>query len=196
MSITRIIFLAACLCSSSVAFAQELIYDAFFRGDKVGYLKVSQQQQGSRTTVKSETVLHISMVLSVDLRVTFESIFEGGNLIQSVTESYRDGELSEQNKGFRSGAHYHVDKDGHRLTVNSPRIEYSVTNIHWIEPKNITQVYSERWGEFLPMEKLADGGYGLHLPSGEVNYYRYSGNIATYLKVNHGWFSMEFKLRP
>ncbi len=174
--------------------AQELTYDALFRGDKVGYMKVSRQVSGGKVILVSETHLNVSFLLSVKLDMTFRSVFEEGKLVESLAESYRDGSLNGRSKGWRQGEAYHVDRDGQRLIVHQP-IHHCVTSIHFAEPRNLGHVYSERWGEFLKMEKLPDGRYGLHLPSGEVNYYRYQNNQLTHLVVNHGWFAMEFVLR-
>lgn len=187
--------LAFSLTFSSVLVAQDLYYDAFFRGDRVGYMKVSQSNEGEKTIARSETKLTVSMLLSVDLLVQFETEFRNGNMVKSNATSYRDGELNGQSIGWRSGVSYIVNQDGERKTVVAPSIDRCVTTIHWMKPEGQSQIYSERWGQFLKVTKESDGRYGLHLPNGDVNYYRYSGNVATSLEVNHGWFSMEFKLR-
>lgn len=135
------------------------------------------------------------MFLSVEILMTFEIEFINGTMVRSLTKSYRDGELDGTSTGHREGTNYIVDQDGTRKTVNSPEIPYCVTNIHFYKPDGVSHVYSERWGEFLKFEKEADGRYGLHLPNGNVNYYRYSGNVVSLLEVNYGWFSMEFRLR-
>lgn len=183
------------LLSGKGVIAQTLYYDAFFRGEKVGHMKVVEKKNGNSSITTSETHLTVSMVLSVEILMTFEIEFSNGTMVRSLTESYRDGELDGKSSGYRQGAHYIVDQDGNRKTVNSPQIPYCVTNIHFRKPQGVNQIYSERWGEFLKFERESDGRYGLHLPNGNVNYYRYSGDVVTHLEVNYGWFSMEFRLR-
>lgn len=174
---------------------QTLHYDAFFRGEKVGYMKVVEQKNGNTSITKSETHLKVSMVWSVEILMTFEIEFTNGTMVRSLTKSYKDGELDGTSNGYRQGARYIVNQDGTEKTVNSPEIPYCVTNIHFYKPHGVSHVYSERWGEFLKFEKESDGRYGLHLPNGNVNYYTYSGNVVRELEVNYGWFSMEFRLR-
>lgn len=176
-------------------FGQTLHYDAFFRGEKVGYMKVVENKNGNTSITTSETHLKVSMVLSVEILMTFEIEFTNGTMVRSLTKSYRDGELNGTSNGYRQGPSYIVHQDGTRKTVNSPQIPYCVTNIHFYKPHGVSHVYSERWGEFLKFEKENDGRYGLHLPNGNINYYRYSGDVVSLLEVNYGWFSMEFRLR-
>lgn len=158
-------------------------------------MKVAEEKNGNTSITTSETHLKVSMVLSVEILMTFEIEFANGTMVRSLTKSYRDGELDGTSNGYRQGASYIVDQDGTRKSVNSPQIPYCVTNIHFYQPRGVSHVYSERWGEFLKFEKESDGRYGLHLPNGNVNYYRYSGDVVSLLEVNYGWFSMEFRLR-
>lgn len=187
--------LAFSLTFSSGLVGQNMYYDAYFRGDRVGYMKVSQSREDEKTIARSETKLTVSMVLSVDLLVQFETEFRNGNMVKSKAISYKDGELNGESIGYRSGVSYIVNQDGERKTVVAPSIDRSVTTIHWKKPVGQSKIYSERWGEFLDFTIESDGRYGLHLPNGDVNYYRYSGDVVTSFEVNHGWFSMEFKLR-
>lgn len=194
---TKIVLSAlALLCTTEMrVVAQEYYYDAYFRGDKVGYMKVVKQQEGAITTIHSETNLEVSLVMNVTFFMIFDSEFDQGNLRRSLAKSYRDGDLEGKSTGSRSGDRYIVDQDGERKMVHAPEIVHTVINIHYGRPSGTNQVFSERWGEFLLFEQERDGRYGLHLPNGNVNYYTYSGNVVRELEVNYGWFSMEFRLR-
>lgn len=181
-------------CMSSIH-AQDLYYDAYFRGDRVGFMKLSRSMEGETMIVRSETRMTVSMLLSVDLQIQFETEFRNGNMVKSHTSSYRDGTLNGQSIGWRSGVSYIVNQDGERKTVVAPLIDRSVITTHFTKPDGIEEVFSERWGQFLSVSKEPDGRYALHLPNGNVNYYQYSGNLVTSLEVNYGWLSVEFKLR-
>lgn len=175
--------------------AQDLIYDAFFRGNKIGYMEVTQEMRDQQMIAKSVTVLEVTLLFKIKIDIRYESVFVAGNLTRSVAETYRDGELASRTNGYRAGNAYKMERDGEEWSVNAPQIRHSVNNMYWVDPRLMREVYSERWGTFLKVEKQEDNRIALTLPSGDVNYYQYQNNIATFIEVNHGWVSVDFKLR-
>ena len=173
---------------------QVLIYDAMFYGEKVGTMTVNRHVSGNQSEIRAETHLAIRALVQTDLKVIYHSVFQDGKLLHSSTENQRDGRVIANSKGWQEGGNYHFTRDGQRRSYSQP-IVHSATSMFFLEPRGVSQVFSERIGEYVPLERQSDGRYALKLPSGDINYYTYRNNQLTEIEINYGWFSMTYVLR-
>lgn len=73
-------------------------------------------------------------------------------------------------------------------------IHYTIAYMYFKEPKNISKVYSERYLEYLPIEKMEDKRYKVTLPNGTKNYFIYDENgLTKEVEVNHTLAKFYFK---
>ncbi|NNC95376.1 MAG: hypothetical protein HKN92_07415 [Chitinophagales bacterium] len=76
---------------------------------------------------------------------------------------------------------------------DTSRIRYTIGYMYFKEPTHINKVYSERYLEYLPIEKVEEHRYKIILPNGTKNYFKYVNGIAVEVEVNHTLAKFYFK---
>lgn len=193
-------YLSALLLTHAVflfsSYAQELVYDAIRNGEKVGYLKVSRDCAGEKCDYNLENHVEVSLIWDFTFETNYQGKYQGPYLVQAFAEQFRDGKMKES-------AHLSWETDNYKFVrKNKPckltceKVQYSSITMYHHEPQvHHKQVFSERFGEYLPLVKKGPHVYELDVPGGTVNEFTYQNGICTKLKVKHTFGSIDFLLR-
>lgn len=176
-----------------ISSAQQLNYEVFKGNKQIGEMVVKRQKTGDKEVYSSDSQMKVSFIVSVDLRFVYNATFQNGLIQKSTTQNFRNGDLHDESIGKRVGASYQVEREGETFTVDSP-IDYCILTTYYKEPIGRTEIYSERWGAFIPVKKIDKNKYELSLPNGNENYMTYSNGICTEMEVNHMLATIKFKL--
>ena len=95
----------------------------------------------------------------------------------------------------KDDAGYHISLLNDPQKVITKPITYSMVSLYFKEPKGVDMVYSERYGEFLDIDKLEDHRYRLYLPDGREIVYNYENGNCVEIEVDHSLTTLYFKLR-
>lgn len=174
---------------------QQLIYEVYRGKSPIGEMEVNRYQEGLYQIYESDSRMTVQFLMAFDLRFTYESRFKDGNLHFSETVNQRDGKIMDSSKGERIGEKFHTNVDGKEESVHAPHIDYTVVSSYFFEPVGKEKVFSERWGNFIPIKPAGEHRYAMHLPNGDINYLTYKNGICDKIEVNHILGSIKFVLK-
>ena len=180
-------FLAShCLC-------QQLDYSIIWHGDSIGYIKVSRTLTDSSEYHKFESESKFRVILSFTTGYISEVFFEDGALVKSQVLDTFDGDVRGSALVEWTENKYLMIIDGEEMTWETPVLA-TVGSLYYAEPEGLTQVFSERFGRYLKIEKESEGKYRLTKPDDRTNLYQYENGICTKVEVNNSLASFSFHL--
>ncbi len=184
------------LALSHPASPQGKVYDILLNGMQIGELKVY-----TTTTNTGETHYRAD----ADASVWF---FGRKNITTLISSVYKDKlmetasfheKLNEKTQNLsltnRDGNGYQVRLNEEKVTLPARRITYSTAILYHREPKNITELFSERFGKFCPIKPVGVGKYELTMPDGKQNLYTYVNGVCEEVEVHTNLYRFRFKLR-
>lgn len=191
------LLLAVTLLLVFYAVSQERILQYIVkRGDnRLGNLVVQENKQGHQITYKLQSLIETGFPFTVSVKAQEEAVYKNGVLTYSrFYQKVNDNE--------RVNTEIHMDGKGYRIiskTTTKPLDKYPITYnmicLYTVEPLHHKHIFSDRFGEFLPVKTLGLHHYKITFPDGNYNEYYYKGGLCTRVKLNTTWFSAEMELK-
>ena len=187
--------LLSILMPTDEAVGQQLRYDVV-KGDKViGQLYSNRRRDADEVYYLMESSVTFRVIFEIQIDYFLECSFQDGKLVKSVTRNLVNDDVRNQSQVQRSGNQYEIVCDDNTWMLNHPGIEHNMASIYYEEPRQVTKVFSERYGEFLSLRNLRTGLYEMTLPDGQVNLYKYEEGVCTEVTVQNRLATVYFRLR-
>ncbi|HEY9261865.1 DUF6134 family protein [Chitinophaga sp.] len=165
--------------------AQTNTFEVRIANHAVGTIEANRKTNGPAKSIIIKT--RIQMMLA---KVNSDIINEYSNNILSTSKSSRISGKSGEDKNtttVRNGKEYTIIVNGEKSVINNAEIEECVADLYFAEPKQVTRVFSETLGRFLPLKSIGGGMYELLLPEGKKNVFKYENGTLVLVEVNHSF---------
>ena len=167
-----------------------------YKGHKeIGVLTINKKNISDEEHFRIESDATFRVVFEFSTQFTMDAVFKAGKLKSSYTKNIlNDSERESTLIELENGRYKRVidGEDLDYLEIKHP--EYSMAHLYYKEPKNMSEVFSERFGEFLSIKEINPSEYELTLPDGRTNIYTYKNGRCSEVKVNHMLATLYFKL--
>lgn len=180
------------------AMSQTSFYDVIVAGRNVGFLKVFNYEP--KNDLELQRIESNFKFLFYSGKYSIQSSYSQGKLVNSVASHHVNGDLKEktQTKSAVSPL-YQVLFSGEDAPKNDKKdinypISRTITSLYYKEPINITEVYSERYGQMCSVKKLSEGNYGVNLPDGKQGIYTYKNGQCKEVKTDLAGFKLRIVL--
>jgi len=181
------------------AHGQIILYDILLAGRDVGELKISPAQAGGG----SESLRVEGGINTVFYDVVYvgENYFEKGILKTSMSSQEVNGKLKEKTKTIKNQNSYQVIyADARSVPKDNPPlihpINHTVTSLYYREPLEMTQIYSERFGQMCVVKKVSPGTYEVVMPDGKKTLFSYLNGQCHEVRSEIVGISLVFRIRP
>ncbi len=182
------------LVTAGQSFAQNVRYNVVKGSKTIGYMDVNKTQRGNTVQFDIKNEVEFTILFSFTSLYWLSETFHNGILQRGDSYNKFNGSQQKTTSIKRDGIKYYVSEDGVQSYITDKDITYTVSNLYFTEPVNITSVFSQWFGKFLTMEKVGDHLYELTSPDG-VNTYRYKDGICTEVKVSRDFATFYFKIQ-
>lgn len=178
------IFTALLVFISSWLYAQTHNYEIRFANHVIGNVNAHSKVNGTAKSISIQSDVDMKMLTKFHLDISCE--FENNIMTHSrviKTSAKNNGE----NKAItiqREGKHYSITQNGEKSMLNNTEIVHSVSELYFMEPHQITRIFSETLGAFMPIKALGNGLYELILPEGKKNVYKYEKGVLVQVEVS------------
>ena len=165
------------------AHAQTNTFEVRIANHAVGTIEANRKVNGAAKTIIIKT--RIQVMLS---KINSDILNEYNNNILTTAKSSRISGKSGEDKRtttLRNGKEYTITVNGEKSVINNAEIEECVADLYFAEPKQVTRVFSETLGRFLPLKSIGGGMYELILPEGKKNVFKYENGTLVLVEVNH-----------
>lgn len=163
--------------------AQTNTFEVRIANHAVGTIEANRKTNGPVKSIIIKT--RIQVMLS---KINSDIANEYSNNVLSSSKSSRISGKNGEDKNtttIRNGKEYTITVNGEKSVINNAEIEECVADLYFAEPKQITRVFSETLGKFLPLKSIGGGMYELILPEGKKNVFKYENGTLVLVEVNH-----------
>lgn len=167
---------------------QERMYDVIRKGDKVGTLKATVSNTPLGQFFYIESKVKVWVVINIKINYNQSNLFKDGLLQRAAMIRTVNGSTKVSNNILLSPRGYVCMKmDGDTVMVKD-EIRHTIAKLYFIEPLNISRVYSENFLSFLAIKSTGPHTYELTLADGKKNYYTYINGQCTRVQAetDHG----------
>ena len=178
------ILIALFVFTSSWSHAQVHNYEIRFANHVVGNVNAHSKQTGTVKSISIQSDVDMKMLAKFHLDITCE--FENNLMTHSrvIKTTARNNGESNAITIKREGKNYTILQDGEKSVLNNTEILHSVSELYFMEPHQITKIFSETLGAFMPLKGLGNGLYELDLPEGKKNVYKYEKGVLIQVEVS------------
>jgi hypothetical protein len=174
---------------------QLLSYNVVYKGNIIGDMQVSQNKSDGKVNLKMVSNVQMHLLFGIKMSSQEESSFENGKLIYSSVYRQVNGKEKANKQTRAVGNNYQTSSEGIVDRLSDGAIEYNIHSLYFHEPVNLQKVYSDNYQQLLPIKKINEHSYKIHLPDGNCNYYFYKNGICNRVNVNTSMVSVEMLLK-
>jgi hypothetical protein len=192
----KAITLLALLCFSGGLMAQEQIvkYNVLHSGKIVGHMDLYQKRTGDDLYLKMISEVKMRFIMSIEVNINEESVFQNGRLISSRVCRRVNGKEKANRQTKSAGDNYQTLAEGKSGLVNQKQISNNLMLLYCHEPDNNTQIYSDNFQQFLQVKQVSQHVYRIDLPDGNYNFYSYTNGICSKVDIHHSLYSIQIQL--
>lgn len=153
--------------------AQQILrFEIYSLGSKTGTLTAKKEIKNNLEYYIIESQAYANLVVSqVDVKTILKSTYKDGMLLSSFAKNEKNGEIEQYADTQWKEPEYYITSHTGKNTIKE-KILMSVASLYFMEPKNHERIYSEVWGQFLPLT-VKENSYTLQLPNGRTTTFIY-----------------------
>lgn len=176
--------------------AQEirLNYSINRHGKAIGSLRFKQTKSGTNTAYVIESDVKVSMIVSIHVQAKEQSVYESEVLKSSSLYRQVNGSEKTNKQIKNNGTGLTVTEDGEEVILKNYVVKYNTHCLYIIEPTYYLNVFSDKYQQFIPIQKISDHHYKLNFPDGNSNEYIYENGSCKLIKVRTSLFDADFVL--
>ncbi len=175
--------------------AQKYVYDVVWKGDVVGVLHVVAQDSADCNIFSIDSEVNIWFFGNKNIVGMYRSVYQNGELARANTSNYRNGALK-QCSSLNTSIDRFAYVDGKRSDEELPLpIVNSVASLYHVEPKGISGIFSERFGQLLSIHSPEPNTYIIKKPDGKHTHYYFEDGVCQKVVVDNFLTSFSFILK-
>ena len=171
--------------------SQEVQFDIVWKGKNVGNIKAIKSSAKETTEYTITADAKINILLSYNIENYTYCKLEKRKLTKSIATYKVNGKLKE-NTDIAEGDDAYICNTCKKPNLAYASIGYTTSMMYFIEPAKSGSVFSERFGEYATLTKVADHEFNLELPDGKINNYYYEDGKLVKIHINRALYSMDF----
>lgn len=180
------------LLSNAIS-AQNLRYSIRLGNEKMGEMKASKTGS-TKSKYHLESRIKVEKMISIDFFYQIDASFEKNILQVSNAIETANGKEHTKSETKKNGNTYTVSTTKEKKILANKGITYNLCKLYFEEPKEISSVWSDTFGEMLTIKKAGDQRYELVLPNGKSSFYTYYKGICTLVETEITFGKISFTL--
>lgn len=182
-------------CVSLSAQEKKLSYNIKRGGSVIGNMQLYKKDSGAITSMRLESSVKTSMLVSIKIASREDALFENGILSYSYLYRKVNDDVKLRKTHRKYGNRYVVSqKTGKTDTVHIYPVRYNVLCLYFAEPVNLKELYSDNYQKMLQITKIGQHQYKIRLPDGNYQNYFYQDGVCHKIVVNSTFFTITMEL--
>lgn len=184
------------ICFSGGLLAQEqtVKYNVLHSGKIVGHMDLYQKRNGDDLYLKMISEVKMRFIMSINVNINEESVFENGKLISSHVCRNVNGKEKANRQTKVAGDAYQTLAEGKSGRVDQKQISTNLMLLYCHEPADKAQIYSDNFQQFLQVKQVSQHVYRIDLPDGNYNFYSYTNGVCSKVDIHHSFYTIQIQL--
>jgi len=182
-------------CPSLSAQEKKLSYNIKRNGSVIGNMQLYKKDSGTITSMRLESAVKTSMLISIRIASREDALFENGILSYSYLYRKVNDDVKLRKTHRKYGNQYVVSqKTGKTDTVRIYPVRYNILCLYFEEPVNLRELYSDNYQRMLQITKIGQHQYKIKLPDGNYQNYYYQNGVCHKIVVDSSFFTITMEL--
>ncbi|SDE77546.1 hypothetical protein SAMN05216464_109144 [Mucilaginibacter pineti] len=196
LPLKKAVTLLAFICFSAGVMAQEqtVKYNVLHSGKIVGHMNLYQKRNGDNLYLKMISEVKMRFIMSINVNINEESVFENGKLISSHVCRNVNGKEKANRQTKAEGDAYQTLAEGKSGRLDKKQINANLMLLYCHEPADNAQIYSDNFQQFLQVKQVSPHVYRVNLPDGNYNFYSYNNGICSMVDIHHSLYTIQIQL--
>lgn len=153
--------------------AQSFSYQIKAMGVKAGTLEVSKKSVNGTDQYVLESHSSVDYLLGkIKVDHVTRCTYKDGVLQNSYVRNDKNDKVEYYSSISYDGTTYNITNEKGKKTMSEP-VVFAICHIFFSEPVGKTEVFSDRFGEYVPLRKKGDHAYEITFPDGDKFVYYY-----------------------
>jgi len=190
----KLIFLLPFVLLKSDSQTHSLKYVLIVNNKNIGHVFASQIKEANYIYYKIQSRAKVDIFISFMNDFVMNTTYKDGAMTESFTERRVNEAITDYCKIHFENNIYHIDYKKQKKYLKDYKLQYTVACLYFIEPKGLKTVFSESYGQFLPIKEVSPKRYELTLPTGQKNFYTFNDGICAEADIYNAFTKVSFKL--
>jgi hypothetical protein len=166
-------------------------YKILLNGGEIGAMNIHKSSTSDKTEFSLESKAKKRFVISFEIYEKHNETFQ--NNIMTTASMYRqvNGKTKINSQMNFTGTNYQIASGGKTTSISVKPVSWSLLNLYFAEPVNITEAFSDSFQQMLKIESIGNHTYKISLPDGNSNYFYYINGVCTKEVINHSFYKVE-----
>lgn len=192
----RPILTISLLLVALISIKGQILHYEVVKGSKpLGMMKAQRYWEGNKEFYHIQSDVEFKLLFSFNVEYEQEEVFVNDTLIQGKGYNKLNGSIQKETKLKKDQSNYHLAFDGIDNRLHEKAIMQSMSQIHFREPEDGDNYFSQHFGQFVTFKKIGDHRYLMVSPDGE-NEYTYENGYCTEIKVVRDYATFYFVMKP
>lgn len=164
-------------------------------GNSIGVVTIEKNCAGNKTELSLESKTKKRFIVSIEMYELHKEIFRNNTMTAASVLRQVNGKTKIAMQMNFNGENCIILSEGKTRLLCLKPVVWSVLNLYFTEPVNITEVFSDSYRQMLRIVRTGDHIYKIIQPDGNSNYFYYSNGICQKEIVHHDFYTVEFVLK-
>ena len=195
MRLLSMIIVLVLIASNLGAQDRKLTYNVVRNGNVIGTLDLVESISNNSIHFLLSSDVKTRFIFTFTVKAREESIYKDGIMIYSSVYRNSNGKIKINKQTRFEGGIYQVSNKGETSQMKIDPIHYNFHGLYLFEPKQLSVVYSDNFGKYMPIIKMPNNKYKVALPDGNYNYYYYKDGICQKVELYNTLYTAQLVLK-
>lgn len=175
---------------NDLVYMETISYDVLRKNSSVGFITLEKQVFRDKMIITAKSQVNARFILNFKAIGSDKCIYQDNRLVYSSQFRKINNKVRvDQSISYHEGNYIFKENEKESI-LNIQSIEFNIIPLFFSEPKNINQVYSDKFRKMVNVEYLGANVYRVVLPNGEESTYYYQDGKCNYIDVVGTFFNV------
>ena len=170
---------------------ETISFNVLRKNSSVGYITLEKKEIGNKVFITATSEVNTKFILNFKASGLDKSIYQDNLLIYSSQFRKINNKVKvNQSISFSNGKYFFRENEKEQ-ELNIDSIELNIIPLFFSEPRNIKQVYSDKFRQMVNVDCVGENIYRVALPNGEQSTYFYKNGKCEIIDVVGTFFKVQ-----
>lgn len=161
-------------CPAEPTLTSNRVFQIYYGKNNIGFLKITETRQAENTRIDVQSEIEARLIFTYTATGAESYTYRNDTLVSSELFRMVNDRVRLKQKMVRSGKHYQVTGPDFQKILDVEHVRFNLTRLFLQEPLGIDRVFSDRFGQWVPVTRTRTHQYEVVLPNHSRTIFSYS----------------------
>lgn len=152
-------------CPAETTLNSIRVFHIYHGKNNIGFLKITETRQAENTQIDVQSEIEARLIFTYTATGAESYTYRNDTLVSSELFRKVNNRVRLKQKMVMSGKNYRVTGPDFHKTLDVHNVRFNLTRLFLQEPEGINRVFSDRFGQWVPVTKTGAHQYEVVLPN-------------------------------